>query len=1138
MKKTESKNLILSTNQFPVVGIGASAGGLDAFKKLIKAIPEDSGMAYVLVQHLDPKHDSMLPEILQKVTNVPVLEISDDIKVLPDHIYILPSNKMLIANDGVLELSPRVTKKNERNLPIDLFFKSLAEVHQAHAIGVVLSGTASDGTQGLKAIKEHGGLTFAQDKESAAYDSMPQSAVMAGVVDFILPPEQIPQKLLELKANVFKNDDDLEKVSGENKDLVQQILTLLRIRKGTDFTYYKQSTIRRRILRRMAICKIEEHAEYIVLLRDNKTEQDLLYQDLLIPVTSFFRDHKNFDNLCESVFPQLVKSKTGNEPIRVWVAGCSTGQEAYSIAICLKEFLGYHSVPGITRKVQIFATDISEVAVDKARSGIYSKNEIEGISPQRLEEFFVLINGDYQVIKPVREMCVFAVHNFIKDPPFGKMDFISCRNVLIYMEPYLQKKALTTFHYALNPKGFLWLGKSESISSVADLYGSIGNKDKIFSRKDVPARFMHTASARSEQNLQDLNMEGKNEKVRADFQKVADDLLLTKYTPAGVVVNESMDIVHFRGSTNLYLEQSPGKPSHNLLKMAKGGLAFELRNLLHKVKKENVRLIKDNIPIQVNGKPHIITIEALPLPDTIDTHYLILFHDNQSIRDHDAGIGNDRDKETKSAIGTEEEKDLRIRILENELAQSREDMRAITEDQEAVNEELQSANEELLSGSEELQSLNEELETSKEELQSTNEELTVVNHEMLSLNEQLTIAKDYSEAIVRSIRTSLLVLDKRLRIKSANQSFYKTFQVNEAETEGKLIYDIGDKDWDIAALRKLLEQILPEQTKITDYEVQHKFHTLGDRTMLLNAHEIRGEDEAEKLILLAIEDISERAQLRFNEKERANDLEVKVLQRTFELKEANESQDQKNKELVNMNKELQSITYISSHDLQEPLRKIQIFATHILDKEIHNLSEKGKDYFRRMQEAGNKMQVLIEDLLSFSRLGNLNRKFELLSLAEITEEVSTELNEVIEEKHATIEVLESCQLNIIPFQFRQLLQNLISNSLKFSSPDRPPHIIIKSSHCKGSPNGNDQLFNGKLYCHITVSDNGIGFHPQYQEQIFELFERLHPNEDYGGTGIGLSIVKKVVENHGGIITATGKSGKGATFDIYIPFEQT
>ena len=647
-KKSKSKAQVVigkplekSSNQFPVVGIGASAGGLDAFKKLLKAIPENSGMAYVLVQHLDPSHESMLPELLQKVTNIPVMEIADDIKVLPDHIYIIPSNKMMIANDGVLELSPRPAKnKNERNLPIDLFFTSLAEVHQSHAIGVVLSGTASDGTLGLKAIKDHGGITFAQDEESAAYEGMPHSAAQAGVVDFILPPEKIPKKLLEVTHIINGNGHSEENLPPQDVDVFKQILSLLRIRKGTDFTYYKQTTIRRRILRRMAINKSEDPAVYLKYLQENKNEQDILYQDLLIPVTGFFRDPKTFDNLCESVFPHIIKNKTAGEPIRLWVAGCSTGEEAYSIAICLKEFLGDTSLYSGER-VQIFATDVSEPAILKARAGIYTKSNTDGLTPQRLQEFFTKTNGSYQANKSIRDMCVFAVHNFLKDPPFGKMDFISCRNVLIYMEPYLQKKALTTFHYSLNTKGILLLGKSETTSGVPELFvlsqSKEGKNDKLFTRKDVPGRFMHIASQRSELNLSQTNISTKSENIRTDFQKTADDIMLSKYTPAGVAVNEAMDIVHFRGNTGNYLQQSPGKPSHNLLKMAKEGLAFELRNILHKTKnlpagrQYKSSVIKENIPIQINGELKNITIEALLLPDTIEPHYLVLFHDRASI---------------------------------------------------------------------------------------------------------------------------------------------------------------------------------------------------------------------------------------------------------------------------------------------------------------------------------------------------------------------------------------------------------------------------------------------------------------------------------------------------------------------------
>jgi two-component system CheB/CheR fusion protein len=1378
--KNRYEKLIKSANLFPVVGIGASAGGLEAFKILLKSIPEDSGMAYVLVQHLAPNHESMLPEILQKVTRIPVLSISDDITVEPNHIYVLPSNKMMVATDGVLLLAPRPTKsKNERNLPIDLFFTSLAEVHQSHAIGVILSGTASDGTLGLKAIKDQGGITFAQDEVSAAYEGMPNSAVQAGVVDFILPPDKIPAKLLEV-TKIFNTAAYIgQNMPLEEDEVFKQIISVLRIRKGTDFTYYKQTTIRRRILRRMAINKNEEPAAYLKYLRENKQEQDVLYQDLLIPVTSFFRDHKTFDYLRTYIFPLIIKSKPASETIRVWVAGCSTGEEAYSIAICFKEFLGSLSSTGPEERVQIFATDLSEPAIAKARMGIYTKIELAGISIERLNEFFTKTNGSYQVNRQLRDMCVFASHNFLKDPPFGKMDLISCRNVLIYMEPYLQKKALTTFHYALNPKGFLLLGKSETTAGVPDLFALAAKNEKLYTCKDVPSRFINVVSQRAELNLTYNVDKPKAENMRSDFQRTADDIMLSKYTPAGVVVNEAMDIVQFRGSTSNFLEQSSGKPSHNLLVMAKHGLAFELRSILHKSKKEKAPVIKENIPVQVNGNLTNITIEAIPLPNTIDPHYLILFHDSNSIGNNQLHIVNKK-ASTKSK---NDDKELRILQLEQELAQTREDMRSITEDQEAANEELQSANEELLSGSEELQSLNEELETSKEELQSTNEELTVVNQEMISLNEQVAEARNYAESIVANIREPLLVLDKTLRIKTANKSFYTTFKVNEQDTEGLLIYDLGNKQWNIPELRILLEKVLPEKSIFNDFEVAHNFPVIGEQTMLLNAREVVNKINSEKLILLSIEDITERkkAQQKVEESEHryhnmiysspslisilkgeemiidiANDailnswgknkdiigksifsvlpeiviqgfdkilmkvfktgtpfhsyetpvtlyrngntdliyysflyqpqrdvngeikgvaiianevtpqailnkkikeseenfrqlaellpqkiskadaagnvffynqnwfsysglsieslkesgwnkmihphdleaftkrwqhsiktgidfemeirllnkkgvykwhlsrssavknqkgktimwigaateiqeqveqretLENAVKKRTNELSEANESLANKNEELQKMNKELESFAYVSSHDLQEPLRKIQTYAGRILEKENEKLSVNSKKYFRIMQDSANRMQTLIEDLLSFSGLTTAERKFEIYDLNDIIEKVKIELKETIEEKQATIEVGPICQANIVVFQFHQLLQNLISNALKFSRPKYPPQIIIKSSIIEGSKLKIHELSSKKKYCHITVTDNGIGFENKFREKIFEVFQKLHGKEEYPGTGIGLAIVRKIVENHNGIITAKSKLSKGTTFDIYIP----
>ncbi len=1372
---------------------------MDAFKKLLRAIPEESGMAYVLVQHLDPNHESMLPEILQKVTRIPVLEIADDIEVKPDHIYVIPSNKIMLASDGILKLAPRPEKsRTERHLPIDVFFSSLAEVHQSHAIGVVLSGSASDGTMGLRAIKEHGGLTFAQDEDSAAYDGMPQSAIQAGVVDFILPPDQIPAKLLEVARNAKVATTGEQNALLDDEESYRQINSVLRTRKGTDFTYYKQTTIRRRILRRMTINKYKEPADYLGYLKENKQEQDLLYQDLLIQVTDFFRDPKTFENLSATIFPLILKNKVPGEALRVWVAGCSTGEEAYSFAISIKEFFATNSSKDKVEQVQIFATDLSETAIEKARLGVYSKIELESLSPKRLGEFFTKINGSYQVNRQIRDMCVFANHNFVVDPPFGKMDLISCRNVLIYMETYLQKKALTTFHYALNPQGFLLLGKSETTGCVPELFAAGPKNEKLFTRKDVPGRFTQVGNPLGKNYSRQTTVKPPSESIRSDYQKIADEIILSQFTPAGVIVNEAMDIVQFRGKTSLYLEQTSGKPSHNLLVLAKNGLAFELRSILHKARKEKVPIKKENIPIEVQGGLLTISIEAIPLPNAIEPYYLILFHhDNPGT----ILVTQTGDEETHPK-SKRDNKDLRIWQLEQELAQTREDMRSITEDQEAVNEELQSGNEELLSGSEELQSLNEELETSKEELQSTNEELTVVNHEMLDLNDQIARARNYAESIVANIREPLLVLDKHLRVKTANRAFYTLFRTNELEIEGVHLYDLGTQEWNSPELRTLLEKILPGKTFFNDFAITIASESVGQLTLLLNAREVVSSSVSEKLILLSIEDITEKAKLDQKEKElqirfqdllmeapvaimvlngpdyvveianstylqivekgkefigkpifdslpelrsqgikelydtvmrsgmpyygqerevhmnRTNKsvkgfynfvyqpsldhegrvtgivvvvnevtekvlaakrmevqelmvrdllltapafictlsgpdhvyelineryqalfgkreiqgkpilealpelegqgidlmldkvyhtgepyvgidipvtlareegleleiryfnfsfqpmydeyksiysilvfgyevteqilardknaitqqlyretLESEVKERTAELNLSNDKLLDNNEELKRMNKELEAFTYVSSHDLQEPLRKIQTFGGLLLEKEKDALSESGKTYVHFMQDAARRMQTLIDDLLSFSRSTTSERKFEVVDLKVIVDKVKLDLREIIEEKHAILETTESCQVPIIVFQFNQLMNNLIGNALKFSSPLRAPHIQIKFEMVEDKDVDTVRLVPDKTYCHISVRDNGIGFEPRFSEKIFEVFQKLHGRGEYPGTGIGLAIVKKIANNHNGYVIATSEPNEGTTFDIYIPLIQ-
>jgi len=859
--KNDIKEPSATVQNFPIVGIGASAGGLDAFKRLLTVIPENSGMAYVLVQHLDPSHESSLPEILQRTTKIPVFEITEDIHLAPNNIYIIPSNKILTSTNGVLKLSPR--GKKIINLSINIFFTSLAEVHKEFAVGVLLSGTGSDGTLGLKAIKGHGGITIAQDMESAAYNSMPQSAVNSGVVDFILAPEKIPEQLLKINrtyktSHVFKDEQQVPK---DDKEIYKHILSLLHFRSGVDFSFYKRPTFHRRIARRIAMVNKNNLSEYLKFLRTNIEEQDALFQDVLIPVTSFLRDPKAFHSLSDTVFPAIFKDKSAGEPFRAWIAGCSTGQEAYSIAICIHEFLEEHSHSNRERpRIQIFASDISEKAIKKARAGIYTNADVEPFSEPQLKKYFTKRNEDYEVSKLIRDICVFAPHNFLKDPPFAKMDLISCRNVFIYMDTFLQKKALTVFHYALKENGFLLLGKSESTSAASELFTTFNQQEKIYSRKAVPGRFIHIAPERNKEgNTTKDKMVTKQKATETDYRKSAEAIMISK-SPASVIVNEQLDIVHIHGDITPFLQVPQGKPTHNLLKMARKGLGFELRSAIHKATKELVAVTKEDIPVKTdalmndpdnyrdeNGKQSLVTIEIIPLTDTVEQHFLICFEI--------ITIPNPQEEESSSS-GKKDVAVNRNEQLEKELTHIREDMRSITEDMEATNEELQSANEELQSSNEEMQSLNEELETSKEELQSTNEELIIINQELLDKQEQLNASSYYAESIVSTIREPLIVLDKTLKIKTANSSFYKVFNVEEQDTEGKLFYEIQDHKWDDDVIRLLAENILTKKERLIDHEIILKSSKFGDRTMLLNARQILNGKTSEQLILLAIDDIT------------------------------------------------------------------------------------------------------------------------------------------------------------------------------------------------------------------------------------------------------------------------------------------
>lgn len=1106
-----------TSQDFPIVGIGASAGGLEAFKEFLKAIPEKSGMAYVLVQHLDPTHDSILTEILSQVTKIPINEVTDDIHLAPDRIYVIPENKMLTSIDGVLKLSPRDNKT--KNRAIDIFFISLASVHLNLAVGVVLSGKGSDGTLGLKAIKEHGGITFAQDAD-AQYKEMPQSAIQANTVDFILDASKIPEKLLEIERE--KQNPTIE----DNESTFQEIINLLRQHSGVDFTYYKQTTVRRRIARRMDINKNSTLLGYLKLLQGDKFALSTLFNDLLIPVTGFFRDPNIFKTIREVVFPALIKRKSETNSIRIWVAGCSTGEEAYTLAILLHEFLG-ENLTGT--QIQIFASDISEPAIAKARIGFYTNAQLLPISESLLKKYFTKTNTGYNIKRQIRDLCIFATHNFLKDPPFAKMDLITCRNVLIYMDSFLQKKALTTFHYALKEDGFLLLGKSETTAPAEELFLSLAKSEKIYTRKKATTRFAY--STMKERSLRKEENRAPVEVSKTDFKKSAESILLAKYTPASVVVNEQMDIVHIHGLITDFLEISPGKPSFNLLKMAKEGLAFELRNAWHKSKETQGLIVKEDITVKNRGITIQVSLEIQPLLDTVEPYFLILFYKTLLKKEE----GPNSNFSSKEILDDNNLK--RISQLEKELAQTHEDVNAIAEEQEASNEELQSANEELLSGSEELQSLNEELETSKEELQSSNEELIIINQELLNKQQQINISRNYTEAIVATLREPIVVLDINLRIKNINRAFSKKYSIAKEEAEGKLIYEIQNHLFDNMPMRSVLEKVLIQNEQLDDYETSVTLHPHGESILLLNARQLTNEASNEHLLLLAIEDITERRNIEKRLQILSDGFEASVFERTGALLTSNTDLEISIKELHEANIQLQQFAYIASHDLQEPLRKILMFT----DKLLHldkRLPDEAITVLDKISKSSDRMKNLIQDLLAYSYLDKHENLFVAIDLNNVIKNILTDFELLIEQKNVVITINNMPTIDAIPLQMNQLFYNLISNAIKFNKGNGVlPTINIKSQKLTLKQlKKHDELDQTLSYHEIIIKDNGIGFDKKYENKIFTIFQRLHNNEVYNGTGIGLAISKKIIENHKGIIFSKSKENEGASFHVILPIK--
>jgi two-component system CheB/CheR fusion protein len=756
-KRPETKSN--NSSQYPIIGVGASAGGLEAFTQLFKNLPADPGMAVVLVQHLAPAHESMLTELLSKTTTMPVKEVKDGMTVDANTVYVIPPDTEMVIFQGTLHLMPR-EKTRGQYMPIDSFLRSLAQDRRNNAIAVIMSGTGSDGSVGIRAVKGEGGIVFAQD-ETAKYDGMPKSAIDTGCVDFVLPPDKIAAELLRIRRHPYltpgQPGETAQIIPDQENDL-NKIFIMLRSARGVDFASYKRSTIMRRISRRMLLQKIEGLGKYVVYLKENPSEIEILYQDILINVTSFFREPEAFDALKRSVFPSIVNKAADDVPVRVWVPACSTGEEAYSIAMAFVEYMDDNK---ISRPVQLFASDIDDIAVEKARKGIYPENISRDISPERLRRFFEKSAGGYVINKFVRDMCIFAKQNMVKDPPFSKIDLISCRNVLIYFGPELQKKAIRILFYALNPKGFLMIGPSETVGEFAGLFSVVDKKHTIYAKKPEPARhsFESPAVEHGKEKADVKKAEVQSSAV-FDVQKEADTIVLTKYSRAGFVVNDAMKILQFRGDTGPYLRPAHGTASLDILKMVSEDLVAELRTAIHQAKKEGVPVRKERARVKHDRRVKYVNLDVVPLrpPASGERCFLVLFEDAGKSAQPRRG---------DSQIAPAAEETIRLR---QELAASKAHVNALTQEYEAANEELRALNEELQSSNEEMQSINEEMETAKEELQSTNEELTTVNDELQSRNEETTQLNNDLVNVLRGIEIPIIILGSELQIRRFNDA--------------------------------------------------------------------------------------------------------------------------------------------------------------------------------------------------------------------------------------------------------------------------------------------------------------------------------------------------------------------------------
>jgi len=1093
---------------FSIVAIGASAGGLEAISELLAALPPTSDLAYVVIQHLDPVHMSLLTELLSKKTAMPVETIHEGLALEGGHVYVIPPNTLLTLKEDRFQL----TARDQQRHPIDVFFASLASERGDTAIGVVLSGGDSDGTHGVQEIKHAGGIAMAQSPESARFPGMPNHAIETDCVDFVGRPSEIARELTRLGRHPYLRappSPEPERVAAtepaarDDEEALRRVFRRLRSVHGVDFTHYKRSTLRRRLARRMALRKVEGLADYVGTLEDDPAEAAALYQDFLIRVTGFFRDPQSFEGLRQRVFPSMCERRTPKDPVRIWIPGCASGEEVYSIAIALVEYLG-EQLPATG--IQIFGTDVSEAAIEKARAARYPDSIAEEVSAERLARFFVKEDHHYCIAKSIRDLCIFARQDVTRDAPFSRLDLVSCRNLLIYLDGVSQRRVMQVFHYALKPTGFLLLGPSESVGTASNRFELLDKQHRIYTRKAV-----HAGAER------ELELSGTG--VRAppqgplvgevgvfsegdSAQREADRVLSTRFAPASLLVDEELNILQVRGETGPYLELASGQPSLNLNRVARPELLVQIHPAIQEARDSGAAARREGLSIDQRQD---LSIEVIPLKrSSAERAYLVVFEDAAS------RAGERRAQRPAQAL-SESEKDRRLAQLERENAAMREYLQATMEEHEAAREELKSAHEEMLSSNEEFQSTNEELETAKEELQSANEELTTTNDELRNRNRDLSVlnsevqrsreiaehARTYADAIVNTVREPLLVLDGDLKILRANVAFYAIFKTQREEVEGRLLSEMDAAQWNLPPLIEQLHAVLRRDGDgvLNNFDLAFTLPQVdAPRTLRVNARKIPGDTERSELILLAVDDVTER------------------MANAEQLREVNQRKDE--------------FLAMLAHELRNPLTPIA-HAIHLLRRGEAAQPSTVAKLFDLIDRQTTRLIRLVDDLLDVARIssGRIQLKRDTINLAEVVQHALEASRPRLEERRHQLTVLLSetaVWVDGDPIRLEQVVSNLLENAAKYTESGGRIELALREER-------------GEVT--LSVRDNGIGLAAKNQESIFDLFTQIDTSLAHsgGGLGIGLTLVRRVLALHSGSIEAHSAGlGHGTQFIVRLP----